>query len=148
MSFEISPSMRRLAVWLSSPLERLTLALRRIGGGSRSLSGDEADAALRAYQELVENANDIIYTHDLQGNFTSLNRAGELITGYTREEVTQMNLSQLVAPSHRDQVSQMIERSLAGETRGAHELEILSKNEDKRVLEVSIRPILRDGQPV
>ena len=38
------------------------------------------------YRELFENANDIIYTHDLQGNFTSLNRSGERITGYTREE--------------------------------------------------------------
>ena len=34
------------------------------------------------YRELFENANDIIYTHDLQGNFTSLNRTGERITGY------------------------------------------------------------------
>src|SRR5690242_67718 len=38
------------------------------------------------YRELFENANDIIYTHDLQGNFTSLNRSGERITGYSREE--------------------------------------------------------------
>ena len=33
------------------------------------------------YRELFENANDIIYTHDLRGNFTSLNRSGERITG-------------------------------------------------------------------
>src|SRR6185503_5989049 len=32
------------------------------------------------YRELIENANDIIYTHDLKGNFTSLNKAGELVT--------------------------------------------------------------------
>src|SRR4029079_8264444 len=38
------------------------------------------------YRELFENANDIIYTHDLAGNFTSLNRSGELLTGYSREE--------------------------------------------------------------
>ena len=29
------------------------------------------------YRELFENANDIIYTHDLTGNFTSLNKSGE-----------------------------------------------------------------------
>ena len=38
----------------------------------------------------IENANDLIYTHDLQGNFTSLNRAGEIITGYSREEALKM----------------------------------------------------------
>ena len=45
------------------------------------------------YHELFENANDIIYTHDLQGNFTSLNRSGERITGYTREETMKMNIA-------------------------------------------------------
>jgi PAS domain S-box-containing protein len=36
------------------------------------------------YRDLVENARDIIYSHDLQGNYTSINKAGERITGYTR----------------------------------------------------------------
>ena len=40
------------------------------------------------FRELFENANDLIYTHDLRGQFTSLNRAGERITGYTREEAS------------------------------------------------------------
>ncbi len=36
-----------------------------------------------SYRDLVENALDIIYTHDLEGNYTSANRAAETITGYT-----------------------------------------------------------------
>ncbi|MCV5246998.1 PAS domain S-box protein, partial [Escherichia coli] len=48
------------------------------------------EAAIREneekYRDLFENANDLIYTHDLNGNFTSINRAGEIITGYSREE--------------------------------------------------------------
>src|SRR5205814_1088011 len=38
------------------------------------------------YRDLVENAHDIIYSHDLQGNYMSVNKAGELITGYTHDE--------------------------------------------------------------
>src|SRR5215467_6991077 len=52
------------------------------------------------YRELFENANDIIYTHDLQGNFTSLNRSGERITGYSREETMTMNIADVVAPEY------------------------------------------------
>src|SRR5262249_34956880 len=38
----------------------------------------ESEASLeRRFRELVENANDIVYTHDGQGRFTSFNRAGE-----------------------------------------------------------------------
>src|ERR1044071_9303265 len=52
------------------------------------------------YRELFENANDIIYTHDLQGNFTSLNRSGERITGYSREETVLMNVADVIAPDY------------------------------------------------
>jgi PAS domain-containing protein len=51
------------------------------------------------YRELFENANDIIYTPDLKGNFTSLNRSGELLTGYSREEAATMNVADVIAPN-------------------------------------------------
>jgi PAS domain-containing protein len=45
------------------------------------------------YRDIVENAHDIIYSHDLNGNYTSINNAGEQITGYTREEALTKNSS-------------------------------------------------------
>jgi len=38
------------------------------------------------FRNIVENASDIIYIHDLDGNYISINDAGERIFGYTREE--------------------------------------------------------------
>src|ERR1043166_5296988 len=62
----------------------------------------QREAALEEhYRELFENAHDIIFTHDLSGQLTSLNRAGERILGYTRQEAAGLNLSDLVAPGHR-----------------------------------------------
>lgn len=50
----------------------------------------ETNSALRAseerYREVFENANDIVFTADLQGNFTSINRAGERLSGYKRHK--------------------------------------------------------------
>ncbi len=60
------------------------------------------------YRELFENANDIIYTHDLRGNFTSLNRSGERITGYTREETMKMNVADVIAPEYLNLAREMI----------------------------------------
>ncbi|MBM3791374.1 MAG: PAS domain S-box protein, partial [Acidobacteria bacterium] len=38
------------------------------------------------YRELFENASDMVYTLDLDGRITSLNKAAERLTGYSRAE--------------------------------------------------------------
>ena len=50
------------------------------------------------YRELFENANDIIYTHDLAGKFTSINKAAERVLGYSHDEVLRLNVRDVVAP--------------------------------------------------
>ena len=49
-----------------------------------------AEQALHESEErfrgLFENAKDTVFTCDLSGNFTSLNRAGEILTEYTRKK--------------------------------------------------------------
>ncbi len=48
---------------------------------------------LQLYTELLENANDIVYTHDLNGNFTSLNNAAKSILGYTENDAVELNIN-------------------------------------------------------
>ena len=50
------------------------------------------------YRELFENAPDIVYSIDLEGNYTSINRAGEQVLGYNRAELLQMNITELLEP--------------------------------------------------
>ncbi|HXF42786.1 MAG TPA: PAS domain S-box protein [Pyrinomonadaceae bacterium] len=100
------------------------------------------------YRDLFENANDLIYTHDLNGNFTSINRAGEKITGYTREEAMQMNVSQVVAPEYLELAREMISRKLQGSGPTSYELEIISKSGVRVSLELSTRLIYKHGRPV
>jgi len=114
----------------------------------RRQAEEELRRSEERYQEVVENANDIVYTHDLAGNFTSLNRAGERITGYTRAEALKLNMSQVVAPEHLERAQEMIRRKLSGDTEGStYELEIVAKDGRRVPLEVSSRLIRRDGKP-
>ena len=100
------------------------------------------------YRELIENAHDIIYTHDLEGNYTSVNKAGEQIMGYTREESLKMNLTQTIAPEFVERARQMIRRKLDGENVTAYDLEVLAKNGRKIAVEVNTRIIHKNGVPV
>ncbi len=113
----------------------------------------QAEEALRAseerYRDLYENANDILYTIDLQGNLTSLNKAGELVLGYTRGEAMGRNINEIVSPESQELFRRMLELKLAGVSRTTtYELEILARGGRKVILEISSRLIYRDGKPV
>jgi PAS domain S-box-containing protein len=110
---------------------------------SRAIRESEA-----RYRELFENANDIIYTHDLQGNFTSLNRSGERITGYSREETMRMNVADVIAPEYLDLAREMIAHKAAEHVSTVYEIDIISKKGRRVRLEVSTRLVFRDGRPV
>jgi PAS domain S-box-containing protein len=100
------------------------------------------------YRELFENANDIIYTHDLAGNFTSLNRSGERLTGYTREEAVTMNVADVIAPEYLTLARQMIAHKASEKVSTVYEIDIITKAGRRVRLEVSTRLILRDGKPI
>jgi diguanylate cyclase (GGDEF)-like protein/PAS domain S-box-containing protein len=112
----------------------------------------QAEEALRLsearFRDLFENANDLIYTHDLEGNFTSLNRTGELITGYSRDEALRMNIASVVAPEFLEAARSMVSRKLNNSAPTTYELEIVSKAGERVILELSTRLIVADGLPV
>jgi PAS domain S-box-containing protein len=108
------------------------------------------EAALRRgeerYRDLFENAHDIIYTHDLSGNYTSVNKACERIVGYTKQEALGMNLAQVVAPQYLEEARQSLARK-TGSAQSTYELEIIAKDGRRLMLEVNSRLMSEDGKP-
>lgn len=100
------------------------------------------------YREIFENANDIIYTHDLEGNFTSFNQTAERVTGFRRTEIPHINIAGLVAPEFLELARSMIQRKLGGESPTTYELEIIAKDGRRIPLEVSTRVQFVGGRPV
>jgi PAS domain S-box-containing protein len=112
-----------------------------------------AEEALRQsearYRDLFENANDVIYTLDLEGRITSVNRRGELTLGYTPSECFGRSAADFVAPEYHERMREALRRKLAGEASPTvYELEMIRKDGRRVVMEVSSRLIQEDGRPV
>lgn len=114
----------------------------------RKRSAEALGKSEERYRDLVENAIDMIYTHDLNGNYTSINRAAERITGYTRDEILSMNVAQIVAPEFLEKAQKMGAAKLVGKADTAFEIEILAKDGRRIAIEVTIQLIHENGIPV
>ena len=116
------------------------------------LERKRAEEALREseerYRNLFENANDIVYTHDLKGNYTSINKAGEKITGYTHDETLGMNVAQVIAPEYTQMAERMLKSKAGDKELSTYELEIIAKDGHRVTIEVNSRLIYSDGKPI
>jgi len=114
---------------------------------ARMLAEAELRRSEERYRELFENANDIVYTHDLEGLVTSMNLAGEQVSGYSRDEIVGRHIHELLIPEHRERAADAMEKKLRGEAASTfYEVELRAKDGHRIPLELSTRLIYRDGQ--
>ena len=102
----------------------------------------------RRYLGLLDNATEIIYTHDLAGNFTSMNQTGEQLLGFSMHELLQLNISQIVVTEYRRSLERLIERTLDAQTQTFEEIELTAKHGHQVRLRVGAHPIYRQGKPI
>lgn len=109
------------------------------------------EEALRESQEhfwdLFENANDLIYIHDLKGRFTSINKNAKQIAGYSREEALQMSFLDVVAPEDADIAGKQIVKDIFQGRIPTYELDIITKSGQRVPLEIRPRLLYKDGKP-
>jgi PAS domain S-box-containing protein len=124
---------------------RIVLLLDETG---RYMAEEALKSSEERYRELFENANDVIFLHDLKGKIIAVNRAAEYLTGYSRSEVLGHNFDQLISPEARALIHDFIRAHLGGSATQHYELPIVSKFGNRRYLDVSTRILYRRGQPV
>jgi diguanylate cyclase (GGDEF)-like protein/PAS domain S-box-containing protein len=115
----------------------------------RNRAQEELRRSEERYRELFENANDLIYTHDLQGIVLSMNVACERVTGYSADEVLGRFITDLVAPEHHQRGIEAMQKKARGEVAAtSYELDIISKDGRRVPVEVNTRLIYENGRPV
>ena len=95
-----------------------------------------AEAELREsedrYRDLVEHSEDLIGTHELDGQILSINENPCKRLGYSVEEITRMNMRDLLAPCYRDLYPRFVARVLKnGHASG--QMAVLTRSGEERV---------------
>ncbi len=99
---------------LESPYQPITLAAKVARLVERKRTQDELDSSQQLYFDLFQNANDVVYTHDLTGRYTSLNAIGQQITGYSPEEIGDVDFRSLASPEDVELAHSMLRKKLRG----------------------------------
>ena len=106
----------------------------------RDITERKRTEEFKRYRTLLQNTSDAILVADMNGNFEEINHSGELLFGYTREEICRINVSQ-IHPSHElPKVRQHFEDMSEKGTFEPIETQIVRK--DGRVVDVEVRPTL------
>jgi len=107
----------------------------------------QTEAALKErYEDLFENANDMVFTHDLSGNITSINKTGEEILGRPRAAILSKNLVAFVVEEQRAAAAHWLTQvTKSGESPPA-EWDCLNSAGQRIRLEISTRVVGRVGK--
>ena len=125
--------------WLMRRADRRRLA------EARDLAGAGQNGASR-YDELFENASDVICTLEPTGRITTLNRAGISLLGYSEAEVRGLNISQLVVPSDWPRLRGMLEAKGKDTSAVPDEFELVARDGRHVFLQINARPVLENGR--
>lgn len=101
----------------------------------------------RKYREIVETSMDMIFTCDLEGNYTSCNRAIEEITGYTRNEIVGASYMMFFDDENGKKVNETLRNLYISEIPSKeNSFEILTRDKRKITIRGNISLIIKDGK--
>jgi PAS domain S-box-containing protein len=109
----------------------------------------ELEGKLRErYQELFESANDMVYTHDLEGRLTSINMAGERLLGRERSALQQRPILDFIVEEQRAAGAKWLADIIDGTAPATVEWLFVNANGERIRLEISTRLIEHEGRQV
>jgi PAS domain S-box-containing protein len=123
------------------------IILRDITAERRALDALQASEA--RFREIAELLPESVFEVDTKGRFQFLNRVGYEITGRTAEDVARgLNVTDVVAPEHRERLKANIARRLQGEQGETTEFLLVAADGSLVPAMVTSTPIVREDAVV
>ena len=107
----------------------------------------QTEAAIKErYLDLFENANDMVFTHDMAGHMTSINKAGERLLLYPRSEILAKELIDLITEDQRPAAREWLKQVATGAEIPAVEWDFVNGAGQRLKLEISSRLVEQVGR--
>jgi PAS domain S-box-containing protein len=101
------------------------------------------------YRQLFENAHDAIWIHDLEGNFVTVNRATEKLSGYSQEELSRMNVKSFLSEESLELAHQIRKKLLNNEmVEQPYEQHFFRRDGSEVYVQLATSLVLDKGKPV
>jgi PAS domain S-box-containing protein len=109
----------------------------------------ELHASEERYRQLFENAHDAIWIHDLDGNFVTVNRAAEKLTGYSEEELGRMNVKSFLSEESLELAHRIRKALLENQAvEQPYEQNIIRRDGSRAFLQIATSLVFDEGKPV
>ncbi|MFC2067580.1 PAS domain-containing sensor histidine kinase [Chloroflexota bacterium] len=102
-----------------------------------------------SYRDLFENAYDALWVHDLEGNMVTTNKACETLTGYSSEELMNVEICRRMSGYSQSCIEQ-VELGLLQHRPVDHvcEGELVKKGREKAIIQITTSLVEHEGQAV
>lgn len=101
------------------------------------------------YQQIIENASDIIFRCNTRGFFTYVNPVAIKLLGFSEEELLQMHFTQLIRKDHQERVEKFYINQVKDRTSNTYlEFPALGKNGQEFFLSQSVQLVLQDDEVI
>jgi PAS domain S-box-containing protein len=104
-------------------------------------------ASAEQYQDLFENATDLIQSVSAEGKFLYVNRTWRETLGYREDEIANLSVWNIVDPSEQTHCMELLQRVHANEDVGRVEAAFITKSGERVIVEGSINCKFVDGRP-
>jgi len=99
------------------------------------------------YRYLFENASDAMWVHDMEGNIIDANKADEILSGYSRDELIGMNATRFLTDESLALAREVRRKLLSGEElEQPYEQRLVRKDGTVRIVNIATSPFMVDGE--
>ncbi|MFA6499075.1 MAG: PAS domain S-box protein, partial [Desulfurivibrionaceae bacterium] len=114
----------------------------------RRLAEDALRRSEASLQDFLDNANDLIQILDLKGRFLYVNRAWQMVLGYSEEEIGNLTIHDLLHQDSRESSLGLFMSISRISPAVGHEMVFVGKNGETIIVEGNISIQMEDGAPV